>query len=250
VRALRELGVEAKTLASFLAAREKPLDARTVLVIDEAGTVPARQMEQAPKLAAHADARVILLGDTRQTKAIEAGRPFEQLQAAGMPTAVMDQIQRQKDPALLQAVALAARGEVEASLARLREVREVREVRDDHQRRRAIAADYARLPEAERARTLVVAGTNESRREINQAIREDLGLAGRGQEFATLTRRDTTQAERAFSKNYAQGDVIQPERDYPGAVSSALHCTRSWRTGPETGSRCAGRTARRSCSAR
>jgi hypothetical protein len=126
----------------------------------------------------------------------------------------MDQIQRQKDPALLQAVALAARGEAEASLARLREVREVQ---DDHQRRRAIAADYARLPEAERARTLVVAGTNESRREINQAVREDLGLAGRGQEFSTLTRRDTTQAERAFSKNYSPGEVIQPERDYPGA---------------------------------
>jgi conjugative relaxase-like TrwC/TraI family protein len=214
VRTLRELGVEAKTLASFLTARDMALDARTVLVIDEAGTVPARQMEQALRLAAQADARVVLLGDTRQTKAIEAGRPFEQLQAAGMKTAVMDQIQRQKDPALLQAVALAARGEAEASLARLREVREVR---DDHQRRRAIAADYARLPEAERARTLVVAGTNESRREINRAVREDLGLAGRGQEFSMLTRRDTTQAERAFSKNYAPGDLIQPERDYPGA---------------------------------
>ncbi len=34
VCALRELGVEAKTLASFIAAREKPLDETTVLVID------------------------------------------------------------------------------------------------------------------------------------------------------------------------------------------------------------------------
>jgi hypothetical protein len=48
-------------------------------------------------------------------------------------------------------------------------------------------------------------------------VYEDLGLAGRGHEFATLTRRDTTQAERAFSKNYSPGDVIQPERDYPRA---------------------------------
>ncbi|HET9596261.1 MAG TPA: MobF family relaxase, partial [Anaeromyxobacteraceae bacterium] len=39
VRALRELGVEEKTLASFLAAREKQLGERTVLVVDEAGTV-------------------------------------------------------------------------------------------------------------------------------------------------------------------------------------------------------------------
>ena len=214
VRALRELGVEAKTLASFLAARDKALHEKTVLVIDEAGTVPTRQMEQALKLAEQARARVVLLGDTAQTKAIEAGRPFHQLQAVGMQTAVMAEIERQKDPALREAVSLAARGESQSSLARLSDVREVR---DDHERRRSIAADYARLPEEERASTIVVAGTNEARREINRAIREDLGLAGRGHEFATLTRRDTTQAERAFSKNYSVGDVIQPERDYPRA---------------------------------
>jgi conjugative relaxase-like TrwC/TraI family protein len=211
VRALRQLGVESRTLASFLAEREKPLDARTVLVIDEAGTVPARQMEQALRLAEEHGARVVLVGDTRQTKAIEAGRPFEQLQASGMATAAMDEIRRQKDPLLRQAVALAARGKAEASLSL---VQDVREIRDDHERRRAIAGDYARLPEPDRVRTLVVAGTNEARREINQVVREDLGLAGRGREFTLLVRRDTTQAERLFSKNYAPGEVIQPERDY------------------------------------
>ena len=70
------------------------------------------------------------------------------------------------------------------------------------------------MPPEERSRTIVVAGTNEARREINHAVRQNLGLAGAGHEYTTLTRRDTTQAERAFSKNYAPGDVIQPERDY------------------------------------
>jgi ATP-dependent exoDNAse (exonuclease V) alpha subunit len=211
VRALHDVGVEAKTLASFLAARERPLDERTVLVLDEAGTVPTRQMEHAMKLAEQAGARVVLLGDTAQTKAIEAGRPFDQFQEAGMQTAVMQQIQRQKDPALREAVALAAKGETGASLAR---IQGISEIRDDHARRLAIAADYSRLAPEERSRTIVLAGTNEARREINRAVRENLGLTGRGQEFATLTRRDTTQAERAFSSNYAPGDVIQPERDY------------------------------------
>jgi len=222
VRTLRELGVEAKTLASFLAAREKDIDARTVLVIDEAGTVPTRQMDQALRLAEENDARVVLLGDTRQTKAVEAGRPFEQLQMAGMATVVVREIQRQKDPVLREAVALAARGEAEASLAHLRSVREIG---DDHDRRRAIASDYARMPEEERSRTLVVSGTNEARREINHAIRENLGLAGGGRELATLTRLDTTQAERLFAKNYAVGQVIQPERDYVKArlVRGALY---------------------------
>jgi hypothetical protein len=222
VRVLREHGVEAKTLASFLAAREKGLDEKTVLVIDEAGTVPTRQMEQALKLAEQAGARVVLLGDTGQTKAIEAGRPFDQLQAAGMQTALMSEVQRQKDPLLREAVLLAARGESEASLSRLTGVLEVP---DDHHRRRIIAWDYTRLPEEERARTIVVAGTNESRREINAAVRENLGLTAHGHEVTMLVRRDTTQAERAFSKHYAPGEVIQPERDYPraGLVRGALY---------------------------
>jgi conjugative relaxase-like TrwC/TraI family protein len=214
VRALHELGVEARTLASFLAAKEKHLDGRTVLVIDEAGTVPTRQMEQALKLAERADARVVLLGDTRQTKAIEAGRPFDQLQEAGMATAHMQQIERQKDERLRRAVELAAKGETTRSLAT---IGEVREIRDDRQRRAAIARDYARMAPEERAQTIVVAGTNEARRELNRAIREDLGLEGMGHEYSVLVRRDTTQAERAFAKNYAPGELIQPERDYPRA---------------------------------
>ena len=222
VRALRELGVEARTLASFLAAQEKDLDSKTVLVIDEAGTVPARQMEQTLRLAEQAQARVVLLGDTRQTKAIEAGRPFDQLQDAGMETALMQEIQRQKDKALREAVALAAKGEAAASLTRLRDVCEIR---DDHERRAAIARDYAKMPSEERSRTIVVAGTNEARREINRAVRENLGLNGQGREYVTLARRDTTQAERAFAKNYSPGDVIQPERDYPrfGLLRGALY---------------------------
>ena len=70
-----------------------------MLVIDEADSVRARQMEQALRLAEQAGARVVLLGDTRQTKAIEAGRPFDQLHGAGMATALMQQIERQKDTA-------------------------------------------------------------------------------------------------------------------------------------------------------
>jgi hypothetical protein len=106
-----------------------------------------------------------------------------------MQTALMQEIQRQKDPALREAVALAAKGEASASLTH---IRDIREIRDDHERRAAIAGDYARMPAEERSRTIVVAGTNEARREINRAVRENLGLTGHGHEYATLTRRDAT----------------------------------------------------------
>lgn len=211
VKALRELNVEANTLASFLRAKEKGIDSKTVLVIDEAGVVPTRQMEQVLKIAEKAGARVVLMGDTAQTKAIEAGRPFDQLQAAGMKTARMEEIQRQKDPELKKAVEHAARGETSSSLSR---IAEITEIADHTERRAAVAAAYVELRPEDRDKTIIVSGTNEARREINQMVRESIGTAGQGREVDTLIRRDTTQAERRFSKNYHVGDLIQPEKDY------------------------------------
>lgn len=211
VKALRELGVPANTLASFLRAKDKDLDARTVVVIDEAGVVPTRLMEQALKLAEAAGARVVLLGDTAQTKAIEAGRPFDQLQAAGMRTARMEDIQRQRDPALRAAVELAARGNTDDSLVK---ISGVREIRDDAGRRAELVRDFMALSPAEREATLIVSGTNEARRDINARVRQASGTAGRGRAFDTLIRRDSTQAERRYSRNYRVGDVIQPEKTY------------------------------------
>lgn len=212
VKALRELGVEANTLASFLKAKDKKISERTVLVVDEAGTVPTRQMDQLLKLAEKAGARVVLMGDTAQTKAIEAGRPFHQLQAAGMQTAGMAEIQRQQDPMLKEAVNLAARGKAAESLSK---ISQLEQISDKHDRREQIAKALIQLTPSERERTLIVAGTNESRREINTHIRKGLGTAGKGIEFDTLIRRDTTQAERRFAKYYRVGDAIQPEKDYP-----------------------------------
>lgn len=212
VKALRELNVEANTLASFLKAKEKGLTAKTVLVVDEAGTVPARQMQQLLQLAEKAGARVVMMGDTAQTKAIEAGKPFDQLQVAGMATARMAEIMRQKDPLLKEAVELAAEGKSRASVHK---ISDVRTIENDHERHKAIATEYTSLPAEDRAKTIIVTGINLARREINRNVREQLSLEGTGQYHEALVRRDTTQAERGFAKNYDVGDTIQPERDYP-----------------------------------
>jgi conjugative relaxase-like TrwC/TraI family protein len=219
VKALRELGVPANTLASFLRGKDKDLDARTVVVVDEAGVVPARLMEQTLKLAEAAGARVVLLGDTAQTRAIEAGRPFDQLQGAGMRTARMEDIQRQRDPALRAAVELAARGNTAASLEK---ISAVMEIRDDADRRAELVRDFMALAPGERDATLIVSGTNEARRDINARVREASGTAGQGREFDTLLRRDSTQAERRFSRNYRVGDVIQPEKTYRSGLQRGV----------------------------
>ena len=216
IEALRELGMEARTGASVLEARQRDrfkLDAKTVLVIDEAGVVPSRIMERLMQMAEADGARIVMLGDTGQTKAIEAGRPFHQLQVRGMATALMGDIIRQKSPELKAAVELAAAGHASSSLGILEQkLQAVHTI--DVDAARYDATRYASFNPDERRETLIVTGTNASRNALNEATHQALGLSGRGFEFSMLTRRDTTQAERRVAKYYVAGDVIQPERDY------------------------------------
>lgn len=211
VKALKAEGLDAHTLASFLKTKDKPIDRNTLVLLDEAGVVGSRQMERLMRIVEKSEARLVLLGDTKQTEAIEAGRPFAQLQAAGMSTARIQEIQRQKDSELKKAVELAAEGRAVESLRHVKEVIEIPNASNRHQ---VMADDYLRLSEAERSKTLIVTGKNESRREINSLVREGLGLKGQGREFDMLTRVDLTQAQRRYAPSYEPGMVIQPERSY------------------------------------
>ncbi len=214
VKALKNEGLEAHTLASFLRTKDKPIDGKTIIVLDESGVVGARQMEQVMRIVEKAGARMVLLGDTKQTEAIEAGKPFAQLQQDGMQTVRISEIQRQKDHELRTAVEHAAESRVLESLAHIKHVEEAKEPRERHG---AIVNDYIQLTEPERRETLIIAGTNDARREINRMVRESLDLTGKGREFETLTRVDMTQAQRRFSPSYQPGMVIQPEKDYQKA---------------------------------
>ena len=50
--------------------------------------------------------RVLLVGDARQHQAVDAGRPYEQLQEAGVAVARLHEIKRQHDPELRAGVEL------------------------------------------------------------------------------------------------------------------------------------------------
>lgn len=230
VKALQQSGFEAQTVMAFVRAKERNLDSKTVLVLDEAGVMPTRLMERTLREAEKAGARVVLLGDTGQTKAIEAGKPFEQLQAAGMQTVKLDEIIRQNDPRLKSAVIDAAHGRSVDALAKITDVAVIPE---NEARWTRIVKDYMAMPVADRSETLIVSGTNEARQAINAMVRDSEQRVGTGQSYDTLIRRDTTQAERRFAKNYNIGDAIQPERDYKRIGLERGHTYRVVENGPD-----------------
>ena len=207
---LAEAGMETETLQRHLARGQQPEDGRArVYIVDEASMVGTRQMHTFLERLNRHD-RVLLVGDVRQHEAVEAGRPYAQMQEAGLRTARLDEILRQKDPVLKETVEQLARGEVKEAIASLNQQGRVHEIEDRAKRFQEMAREYARVPD----RTLVISPDNESRREINsqihRAMRESGQVTGTAYRVPVLyARQELTGADRQHAQNYAEGDVLR-----------------------------------------
>ena len=115
---LRGAGIEANTLQSFLARKQAEPASRRLYMLDESSLASTRQMRAFLEKIRPED-RVLVIGDTRQHQGVDAGRPFQQMQEAGMRTARLETIMRQKDPELLRAVQHLATNETEKGIALL-----------------------------------------------------------------------------------------------------------------------------------
>ena len=226
-----EAGIESETLQRFLARYTGVAEgrmtrkgqkemrssfAKTALIVDEgslASTVQARDLLRI------ADAlripRVVLVGDEKQLEAVDAGKPFAQLQRAGMKTAVMDEIMRQRDPALKAAVEASLAGDVKRAFAKLGD--NVAEVNPDNLAGAAAARWLALSPEA-RANAGLMAPSHAIRERINEIVRgrlvRDGTVHGPAMAGERLVSKGYTNAEKTLSSNYVRGDVVAFHRPY------------------------------------
>jgi conjugative relaxase-like TrwC/TraI family protein len=208
-RQLRDAGISADTLQGFLArSRNTDPAAKHLYLVDESSLASTQQMREFLRRIGPQD-KVLLIGDIRQHQAVDAGKPFEQLQLAGMQTAQLDQIVRQRDPQLLKAVEHLSINETEIGVKMLQEQGRVTEIADPERRIAAIATQYAIHPE----NTIIVSPDNTSRRAINNAVRQELQALGaldkHDHSMRVLTpRSEMTGADRAWAARYQTGDVL------------------------------------------
>ncbi len=223
----RETDMPARTLQWFLA-RCRAVDGAgpvidrlrerfrgAVLVLDEASMVSTDQMKSLMRVAGELEvARLVLVGDRSQLRAVDAGQPFRLLQQAGMKTAEMNEILRQREPKLRAAVNAAQEGEPGEAVELLGS--SVHEVPWDELGQKAAETWLALDPET-RSRTLLVAPTHELRAEINAVVREALAaegvLRGRALRIDRLVGLGMTRAEKADVRNYSEGDTVVPNQD-------------------------------------
>ncbi len=198
-------------------------DARTrfagaVIVVDEAsmiGTVQMRDLQRVvDRLGA---ARLALVGDRLQLRAVEAGQPFRLLQDAGMETALMDDVLRQRSLDLKAAVTHMIAGDADLAVRSLGQ--DVREIPPDRLAETA-ARLWLALPAETRARTLLLAPTHAQRAAITRILRRGLAtegvLTGRTLTIERLVDRRLTRVLAADPLSYHPGDIVVANRTVYG----------------------------------
>jgi ATP-dependent exoDNAse (exonuclease V) alpha subunit len=154
--------------------------------------------------------RIILVGDTGQHQAIQAGNPVKQFIDAEMTVARLETIRRQIPPELRAAVK-AARYTPAQAFDLLDEQGRITEIPETNDRYAAIAAEYLKGREMNQ-QTLAVSPGNDERRDINATVRQLLVERGHvergGHNQEILIDRKFTPAQIRSANSYQEGDVI------------------------------------------
>jgi ATP-dependent exoDNAse (exonuclease V) alpha subunit len=186
-------------------------------VVDEAGQLGNRQTFRLLEISRTTGARLILLGDTRQTGAIEQGKPFWLMMRLGMPKAELKDPVRQESDGILQAVRLARLQNYDGSLKALESVTSGARSED---LAKALVADWTRLNPEQRAKTNILVLENATRLIVNTRIREALktegALAAQEARLSILSPSGMTDQEKHFARFYSRGQVVTFSRDNVG----------------------------------
>ena len=170
-----DAGIPSETVASYLHQiydqGNNPLDANTILVVDEAGTIPDRDLHSLMAAATDAGATVRLLGDPAQHGSVEAGGMWHHLTetyAANTP-ALTHSFRFQDSPVDVDANTLVRDGQFKEAFDLLRAHGQLTEV-DSHDQ--ALGALLRRSVNARDAGTPapMIERTNASRVALNGAM--------------------------------------------------------------------------------
>ena len=215
-----------QTVSEFLT--RKKLRRASVVIVDEAGQLGAKQMLELLSFIRESDGRVIASGDTRQHGAVEASdalRAIERyggLRAAELTTVRRQDPDRAADPTerefieqYRRAVKEAAAGRMEDSFDRLDEHGAIVSCSLADQQAK-LTADFLRIASGGHS-SVVVAQTWSEIHKVNTAIRDALKASGYLGPLETtvsaLERVDLTSAQKRDARFYQPGTIVVLNRD-------------------------------------
>ncbi len=195
-----------------------------VIWIDEAGLMGARAMNQVFALVQAKGARVLLSGDSRQHAAVARGDALRLLETeGGIVPATVHTIRRQTNERYRRAVAAIADGDISRGFEELDKMGAVQEV-DTESRYRFLAEDYVAAINDNKSAIVVSPTHAEGAKvtdEIRTALRRDGALAVEQRGYAQLKRTNWSEAEKAVSRNYETGQMIEFHKPAKGDIKRA-----------------------------
>ena len=224
--------IESKTLHKFIGQYKGYLEGRgskeglvrvrneykkSIIFVDEASLVGTRQMHDLLKLSKIMRFRIVLIGDTKQLSAVEAGSPFEQILKV-IRSVKLDKIVRQQDPLHREAIKAVSDGNILRSFQIHEDnIKQCGTHREDFIN--AAVKQYLSFSHMERDNTILISPTRIHRDKVNQKIvallTKEGSLKGESEEIEVYKQTDHTKADYNFAKCYKVGEVVKFYQNYP-----------------------------------
>lgn len=224
---LQSANIKTSTIDSFLVSNKEDISKNEIWVVDEAGMLGSRKLAKFINEAEKFKAKVILIGDSKQFKAIEQGKMFSDLQKNQFTGyAEITEVIRQKTKYMIEVVTEFKKRSVEGvenAFKKLNDAKCINHIANRDKRLETITHDY--LTDREKnVDSIVLTATNKDRTELNQSIRQSLvknGVVEVGNTYNTLQNSGLSGSKRRFADNYKEGQQIFFEKEH-GSIKKGI----------------------------
>jgi len=218
---LRQEGFQqAETVAKLLADKNMQTNLLgQILIVEESGTLGTQDMTSLLELANNQNARLILIGDTRQHSSVNRGDAQRILNTVGgIKTAEVSKIYRQRNEKYKKAVEDLSIGDVSSAFEKLDDMGAIKTI-DPLKPHETLVEDYIEIIKNKKS-VLVISPTHQQSDEVTDAIRKKMkssGLLGKRElEVSRLQNTNLTEAQKGDWRNYKEGQIIQFNQNLKG----------------------------------
>ena len=189
-----------------------------ILWVDEAGLLGTKDMHDLLELTKQKNARLILGGDTRQHASVVRGDALRILNTvAGIRTAEVSKIYRQRDFNYREAVEHFSKGNIKEGFEKLEAIGSIKAV-DPMKPNEQLVTDYVAFIKKGKT-ALVISPTHKQGDDVTDAIRmklKDAKLIGKKEVgVLRLINLNLTNAQKTDWRNYKEGQVVQFSQNVP-----------------------------------
>ncbi len=209
---LREDGFKAvQTTQKLLLDAEKETAKNALWVVDEAGLLSTKQMESLFQKAKENQARILLVGDTRQHNSVEGGDALRLLEDYSViAQAEISTIQRQTERHYREAIQALSKGKVLEGIQSLEKLQAFQELGDE-KRPKAVAQEYVNQVK-NGVKTLIVTPTWTEHQKVTEAVRQELKqarlLPSSDVKLETLRSLNFTSVQKTYAPHFTKDDYV------------------------------------------